>query len=339
MTAPSTGVVPVGERRWSGTVQLRGLLTSQVGVLLAVVAVIAVVAELDNPVFLTADNVVALLRAGVTTFVIGCAATVVFTSAGLDLSVGAVFTAGGVVAALLMHAGVPWPLAVLIAVASGAVLGAVNAGLVILAKVPPIIATLSTLYAISGLALVLTGGNPITPLPDGFDAIGQANLGQLPWLIVYAALIGVVFHVVLARTRFGYDVQALGGNERGALANGVPVRAAKSVVYIISGAVAALAGILYASRTGAADPQSGGTGITLEVIAAVLIGGTSLFGGIGTISGTALGAVLFAEIDNALTVVGVDPLYQNIIIGAILAAAVAADSFRRSRAFRISSRA
>lgn len=320
----------------STTAVVRQVVSGQVAALVAAVVVIAVVAQSRNDVFLTQDNLIALLRAGVTTFIIGCAVTLVFTSGGLDLSVGAVFTLGAVVAAELMTSGLPWAFAVVVGVAAGGLLGLVNAGLIIWARVPPIIATLSALYAVSGLALVVTGGNFVAPLPDGFNAVGQSSIGSVPWLIVYAVAIGLAFHVLLGRTRFGYDVKAMGGNERAALANGVRVTRLKIEVYALSGAVAALAGILYASRTGTADPQAGGTDITLQVIAAVLIGGTSLFGGIGSISGTALGALLFAEIQNALTVIGVNPLYQNIVIGVILAAAVATDSWRRSRAFHVS---
>jgi ribose transport system permease protein len=314
---------------------LRPLVSGQVAALVLAVVVIALVAQSRNSVFLSQENVVALLRAGVTTFMVGCAVTLVFTSGGLDLSVGAVFTLGAVVAGELMTRGLPWLLAMVVGISAGALLGLVNSGLIIWARVPPIIATLSALYAVSGLALVVTGGNFVAPLPDGFDALGQATIGSVPWLIVYAVVVGIVFHVLLGRTRFGYDVKAMGGNERAALANGVRVTRLKIQVYAISGAVAALAGILYAARTGTADPQAGGTDITLQVIAAVLIGGTSLFGGIGSIPGTALGALLFAEIQNALTVIGVNPLYQNIVIGVILAAAVATDSWRRSHAFRL----
>ncbi len=308
----------------------------QLAALVMVVVIIALVTQAKNRVFLTEANLIDVLRAGVTTFIVGCGATLVFTGGGLDLSVGAVFTVGAVVAGEGMRHGVPWPVAIIFGLAAGAALGLVNAGLILFARVPPIISTLSTLYAVSGLALVITAGNPITPLPSGFGAIGQDSLGAIPWLVIYAVLVGAVCHVFLAKTGFGYDVQAMGGNESAALTNGVRVRRVKMLIYAISGGIAALAGILYAARTGTADPQAGGTDITLEAIAAVLVGGTSLFGGIGTIPGTALGTILFAEISNALTVAAVNPLYQSIIIGAILAAAVALDSWRRSQAFKVS---
>ena len=309
----------------------------QLAVLVLVLILIAAFAQSRSSVFLHWSNIVDILRASVTTFVIGAAATIVFVGGGLDLSVGAVFSFGAVVAGELMVHGWSWPLAVVTGLAGGAAVGLVNSGLVLLARVPPIIATLSTLYAVGGIALVLTNGTPLAPLPADFNALGQNSAGGLPLLIIYALAIGVLFHVLLRFTRFGYDVQALGGNARAALANGVRVNRVTTMVYVVSGVMAALAGILYTARTGTADPQAGGADVTLAVIAATLIGGTSLFGGVGTILGTAFGAVLFAEITDALTVANINPLYQDIILGGILAAAVAADSWRRARAFKTGS--
>jgi len=322
-----------GLGRW-----VRAAISHQATALIIVVVVVGVVAQSQNDVFLTGPNIVSLFRAGVTTFVVGAALTLVFTGGGIDMSVGAVFTLGSVTAAGAMASGVPWFLAIFLGMAAGAALGAVNAVLVIWVHIPPIIATLSTLYGVTGLVLVVTGGSPITPLPATFDLLGQSSLLTIPLLVIYAVIIGVVFWVVLARTKFGYSVKSMGGNERAALSNGVPVVRLKMAIYAISGLVAALAGIIYTARTGTADPQVGGTDITFAAIAAVLVGGTSLFGGIGTIAGTALGAILFAEVQNALTVANVNPLYQNIVIGVILAAAVAIDAWRRNRAFRVSGR-
>lgn len=332
---------PPGEPTQSGPLRSRvlsHLLSTQATVLAAVIVVIAVVAQSQDSVFLTQSNVIDLIRAAVTTFIVGAGVTMVFTGGGIDLSVGAVFTLGAIVAAECMTHGMPWPLAVLIALAGGAAVGVLNVVLIVVAGIPPIIATLSTLYAVTGLSLVVTDGNPIAPLPGTFNAVGQDGIGSLPLLVVYALVVGIAFHIVLARTRFGYDVKAVGGNERSALANGVPITRVKFYVYALCALAAALAGILYSARTGTADPQAGGTDITLDAVSAALVGGTSLFGGIGTIGGTALGAILFAEIQNALTVTSVNPLYQQIVVGVILAAAVATDSWRRGHAFKVSGR-
>jgi ribose transport system permease protein len=322
----------VGPRWWT---VLRRVAVGPSAPLLAVIVVLAIITSLDSSVFLTQPNIVTMLRAAVTTFIVGCAATMIFTSGGIDLSVGAYFNIGGVATGGLLVAGVPWPFAVVGGLATGAALGLVNAALVVIAKVPPIIATLATFYAVGGLAVIVTDGNPISPLPASFDALGQGELIGIPLLIVYALVVGVIAYLVLEKSVFGYDVKAVGGNERAALSNGVRVKRVKAIVYAISGLAAAFAGILYAARTATADPQAGGTDLTFGVITAVLIGGTSLFGGIGSIVGTALGAVLFAEIQNALTIANVDPLYSNVVVGVILAAAVALDGWRRARAFTV----
>jgi ribose transport system permease protein len=331
-SGPASGLIALASPLIS---RLRRLASGQTLPLAAVILVIAVVSQIDNSTFLSGGNVIALLRSAVTTFIIAAGATVLLTAGGLDLSVGGVFNLAAIVGAELMIHGMFWPLAFAVGLLSGVAVGLLNAGLVIYLRVPPIISTLSTFYAVSGLAVIITGGNVLAPLPNGFNAIGQNDLGPIPLLIVYAAVIGVAAHVLLSKSRFGYDVQAVGGNERAARANGISIQRIKLWVYALSGAAAALAGLLYAARTGAGDPQAGGTDITFQVIAAVLIGGTSLFGGVGRVLGTALGAILFAEIDNSLVIIGINPLYQDVIVGVILAVAVALDSWRRRRVFEI----
>ena len=140
---------------------------------------------------------------------------------------------------------------------------------------------------------------------------------------------------MLEHSRFGYNVRALGGNRLAAIENGIPGRRLDTWLYIGSGTLAALAGIVYTARTGSGQVEAGGAPVTLTAASAVLVGGTSLFGGLGTVTGTALGVLLFAEVDNALAVDGINALYSNMIIGAVLILPVAADSLRRGRMFVI----
>lgn len=158
---------------------------------------------------------------------------------------------------------------------------------------------------------------------------------SVPNVIIIGALVGIVYHTVLERTRFGYNVRALGGGRLAATENGINTRRLEMWLYVGGGALAAFAGIVYSARTGSGQVSAGGASITLTAISAVLIGGTSLFGGLGTITGTALGALLFAEIDNALAVANIDALYSNMIIGGILVLAVAIDSLLRKRMFTV----
>jgi ribose transport system permease protein len=284
----------------------RRLLARQELTLVAVLILVGVLATLRNSAFGASDNLLEVIRAAVVTFIVACPLTLVTIGGGFDFSVGSVFTLGGVSAAYFMTHGILWPLAVLLAIAVGAAVGAVNAVAIDRLRVPPIITTLGT-----------------------GSALGVPNV------IIAGVLVGSAYHLVLERTRFGYNVRSIGGNRLAATENGIAVRRVDTWLYVGAGSLAALAGIVYAARTGSGQVSAGGASVTLTAISAVLIGGTSLFGGLGTITGTALGAILFAEIDNALAVAGIDALYSNMIIGGILVLAVAADSLRRGRMFSL----
>jgi ribose transport system permease protein len=312
---------------------LTRVLSGQQAVLVIVIIAIGAVAEARNSVFFTSGNVIQVFRATVVYFVAACPATLVLIGGGLDLSIGAVLVAGGVTAGWFMHLGVPWPLAVLLGVALGGAIGGLSAFLIIRVHVTPFVTTLGLFFAVGGIVNVLTGGFPLANFPQGFNTFGQGAIFGLPYLVVYAVIVGVVFHVLLEKMRFGYDTRALGGNRAAALGNGVFVDRVTSTLYVLGGAGAALAGVLLAARLSVADPGVGGSGFTFQVLSAVIIGGTSLFGGIGTIIGTALGTLLFAVINNGLIIIGVDPLWQDVVTGVILITAVALDQARRRRQF------
>jgi ribose transport system permease protein len=286
------------------TLLRRGLARQELTLVL-VLLVVGVAATLRNSAFGTSDNLVEVIRAAVVTFIVACPLTLVTIGGGFDFSVGSVFTLGGVTGAYLMTHGVIWPLAVVVGLVAG------------------------------GVVILFTGGIDISPLPTQFDSLGTGSVLGVPNVISVGVAVGIVYHVVLEKTRFGYNVRALGGNRLAATENGIAVHRLDVMLYVGAGALAAFAGIVYTARTGSGQVSAGGSSVTLTAISAVLIGGTSLFGGLGTITGTALGAVLFAEIDNALAVSGIDALYSNMIIGAILVLAVAADSLRRGRMFSI----
>ena len=301
--------------------------------LLAVIAVLSAVFQSVNPVFLSPANVIEMLRAGALYFVVACPSTLVLVAGGLDFSVGALFAVGGIVAGAAMMGGVPWPLAMLLGVGAGGLLGLVNGAITVYLRVPPLIATLGTFFAATGFMNVYTGGSNLFGFPPDFNNIGQGDFLGIPFLVYYSAVTGVIFYVLLEKTRLGYNSRCLGGNRSAASANGIRVNALDLTLYAISGAVTALAGIFFMARTSTASPGAGGSTLTFQVITAIIIGGTSLFGGIGTITGTLLGTLLFAVINNGLAVVNVNALYQNIFIGVILVGAVAIDQASRRRQF------
>jgi ribose transport system permease protein len=171
--------------------------------------------------------------------------------------------------------------------------------------------------------------------PTQFDSLGTGSVLGVPDVVLVGVIVGIVYHLVLDHSRFGYNVRTLGGNRLAAIENGISARRLDAWLYIGSGTLATLAGIVYTARTGSGQVDAGGAPVTLTAISAVLIGGTSLSGGLGTITGTALGVLLFAEVDNALAVDNINALYSNMIIGGVLVLAVAADSMRRGRMFAI----
>ncbi len=314
--------------------RIANLVRRQEFTLVLVVLAIGVGATVLNPVFISPNNLIELARATVIYFIMACGATLITIGGGLDFSVGSVFTLGGIATAWAMSIGVPWPLAILIGLAAGALCGLGNAIIIEKLGVPPIITTLGTFYIISGLIVVFSGGNDIVGLSPTFELLGQGSLYGIPLVVLYAVVVGVVFWILLEKTRYGYNVRAIGGNRAAAVANGISATSINRWLYATGGLVAALAGIIYTARTGSGQVSAGGASVTLVVTSAVLIGGTSLFGGLGTITGTAIGALLFAEIDNGLALSNIPPLYLNIVVGSILILAVAADYVRRKRLYR-----
>jgi ribose transport system permease protein len=314
--------------------RLSSILARQETTLLMVVVLIGALAASQSELFLSNANLTEVFRSSVIYFVMACGAALLIIGGGLDFSAGAVFTFGALITSKLLFGGTAWPIAVLAGLAAACGIGVVNHLIITHWHVPPIIATLGTFFMLSGIDALITGGNDVLPLPLDFQAIGQGAIAGVPNVVWIAIVVGVGFWFLLERTRFGVNVRALGGNRQAAVGNGLRVRRLDLALYVIAGATAALAGIIYSARIGAGQVTAGGTSTTLIVITAVLIGGVSLMGGMGTIQGVAIGAVLLSLIDNALVLSQIPPQYNSIVIGAILVCAVAVDHVRRERIFR-----
>ncbi|MFG1605398.1 ABC transporter permease [Actinoplanes sp. NPDC049265] len=313
---------------------LTKILVRQETTLIAVIIVIGVFASTRSDLFLSTSNLTEIVRSSVIYFVMACGAALLIIGGGLDFSAGAVFTLGALSTGKLLVGGTPWPLAVLAGLGICCVLGVLNFAVITYLHVPPIIATIGSFYMLTGLDNLVTGGNDVLPLPDAFQRIAQGDIGGIYNDVLIAVAVGLAFWFLLERTRFGVNVRALGGNRKAAVGNGLRVVRLDLALYVIAAGTAALAGIVYASRVGAAQVTAGGTSITLNAITAVLIGGVSLLGGLGNIQGIAVGAVLLSLIDNALVLTGIPPQYNSIVIGAILVGAVAVDYLRRARIYR-----
>lgn len=314
-----------------------GTIVQRYGIFLALVLLCAALAII-NENFLSTRNILNVLRQTSINGILAIGMTFVILTRGIDLSVGSVAALAGVVAASLattsagMIPGGPYPvaLALLAGLAAGVACGAVSGGIVARFGVPAFVVTLGMLSAARGLTLIYAGGRPIPNLTDEFRWIGTGSVLGIPVPIFLLLGTFAVAHFVLTQTRFGRHVYAVGGNPHAAKVSGLPVRRLRFSVYVIAGALAALAGMLLAARTGSALPQAG-IAYELDAIAAVVIGGTSLAGGVGRVTGTLIGALLIGVMNNGLDLMGVESYYQQVIKGVLIVAAVMLDQSKNKQ--------
>jgi putative xylitol transport system permease protein len=304
----------------------------QYGIVLAFF-VLCLALTFASPYFLTWNNWLNILRQTSVNGVLAIGMTCVILTGGIDLSVGSVLAFASMVAGGLVTGPDPANPFVAIAagIAAGAVLGAINGVIISRLYVPPFVATLGMLSIARGLTFIYNDGMPFPALSDAFRTIGMGFVGPIPVPVVVFALIAGIFWFVLKFTTFGRYIYAVGGNEKAAKTSGINTRGIIFAVYAIAGALAGLAGMILTARTSSALPQAG-VSYELDAIAAVVIGGTSLQGGIGSISGTVFGALIIGVINNGLDLLGVSSYYQQVVKGVIIVAAVLLDSLRRRRA-------
>ncbi|MBC6457380.1 ABC transporter permease [Actinomadura sp. HBU206391] len=299
-----------------------------------VLLVLAFGLSLTTDTFLTGTNLDNLGRQVSIYAILGAAQLIVIITAGIDLSVGSVVGIAGVVAAKAVFettGGLPILWGVLLALAVGALAGLINGVLVAVVRLPPFIVTLGMMGIARGVTLLITDGRTVQPLPDGFSELaGGSMLGiaNLTWVML-AVTVAVAFF--LRRTVWGRYLYAVGSNAESARLTGVPVRAVQISAYTLSGLLAALAGLLLASRLGNGVPTAG-TGYELQAIAACVIGGASLFGARGTALGALVGALIVGTLDNGGTLLGIDPFWLQILTGALILVAVATEHLQNLRA-------
>ena len=289
---------------------------------LLVLAALCVIMAVLSPYFLSISNTLNILLATSVIGVLAIGATFVISSAGIDLSAGSVLALSGVVGCLLVESlPLPWPVCLLGCIGAGAAAGGVNGFLITRGAIPPFIVTLGMLGVARGLALVLTNGLPIYGLPDPIVYIGQGRPFGVPAPVIVLLLTAVVAHIILSHTRFGLYALVIGDNEGAARAMGIRVERHKVWLYMLSGGLAGLAGLLFAARVNAGDPTAG-LNYELTAVTATIIGGTNLFGGRGSVIGTIIGALIMGVLQNGLNLLAVPSFYQQMAIGAVLVLAV-----------------
>lgn len=302
----------------------------QYGVVIAFLAMCLIFALLE-PRFLAPRNLLNIAIQSATNAVIALGMTLIIASAGIDLSVGSLVAFTGVVTAdLMQNQGIPFAPAIVLGVGLGAGCGLITGLIVTKMHIPPFIATLGGLSLYRGLALLYTDGRPVIGVPDGFRSFGSGEIMGLPspWIIV--VVVALITYFIVHRTTLGEAILAIGGNEEAARLSGINVGLVKTMVYIIGGAFTALGGMILTARLGSAEPIAGAS-FELNAIAAVVIGGTSLFGGNAKILGTLIGALIMGGLRNGLTVLNVPTFSQQVAVGIVVILAVFVDQLSRRR--------
>ncbi len=278
-----------------------------------------------SPHFLSVSNLLNVMEQTSINAVIAVGMTFVILSGGIDLSVGSVLALAGVVLASALRAGAVVPVAIGAGLGAGALCGLVNGALITKGGLPAFIATLGMMSIARGGALVFTEGRPVSGFEAGFRGIATGRLLGIPSPVLITAVIYVVGHFLLTRTRFGRYVYAIGGNEEATRLSGISAGFHKTMVYVLSGVASGLAAVLLTARLNSAQPIAG-FNYELDAIAATVIGGTSLSGGVGTLHGTLVGALIMGVLRNGLNLLGTSSFFQQIVIGVVIITAVLVDS-------------
>ncbi len=307
---------------------LRFLAIREIGALIPLV-VIFVLSTISNRAFATLPNLLDMLRATSYIFIVGVGMTFILCGRGLDLSVGSqVGMTGVVLGALMIWWQVPTWAAIPIALLAGAFAGAVNGFFISVLKIPPFIATLGTFYSYRGILNGVTKGTPISPMPADFKFLGQGSflgISLVSWFIV---LLFVVATFVLRKTKYGRYVLAMGGNPQSTRLAGINTNKLNFALYVVMGILCAIAGIFFASRFTSAQATTG-IGMEMQVIAACIIGGVSLFGGVGSILGTLVGSLFLVVLNNGMIMAHISGYWQQAVVGLIIIIAVAIDLARK----------
>lgn len=308
----------------------------QAGPVLILVVICAVFTLLSN-VFLTEDNIKNVLIQASPIALLAIGQLVVIVSRGIDLSVGSTIALVSVVGVQLATSGSSALVVILVMIAVGAAVGAINGGAISFVGIAnPFIVTLGMLSVVSGVALIISDGQTKTGMPEVLQSLGKGEFAGVPYAVWLFAVVALVVGTALSATKYGRWVYAIGGNPDSAQRVGIPVKKVVFAVYVVSGLCAGIAGIVVAGRANAGFPTAG-QGAELEAISAVVIGGASFFGGRGNVINALVGALMLAVIHNGLNLVGISPDWQIVAIGLILILAVGSDYLRANLETRLRS--
>jgi ribose transport system permease protein len=301
------------------------------GGILVILIVLCAIVSFINPVFISGANILNILRTTSYVVIIACLTTVVMVSGGLDLSVGSQMGLAGILVSTFMVQGIPILPAIIFTFAINSLIGFLNGLVIVKRKIPPMIATMGTLYIARGFCNVITKGVPVYPLPERFAILGNGSFLYVAYSVYIAIGVVLLFNYVLRNTTYGRSIYAIGGNVDAARLSGILVDKIKISAYILSSLSASLVGIIMTSRMESGQVSTG-TGREMTIIAAVVIGGTSTMGGSGTILGTVIGSLLMSVVENSMVLMRVSVYWQSVVIGIIMILAVMFDMIRKEKA-------
>ena len=305
-------------------------IKENLGILIGFV-LLCVILTLISPVFLSQKNLLNVLRQTSTNLYLACGMTIIIILGGIDLSVGSVIALSGVVTGgLIAFNNFPVPAAILMGLLAGLLVGATNGFIVAKTTIPPFIVTLATMNIARGAAYLYTGGQPIRVMSDNFNFIGAGYVGKIPTPIIYLVVILVISVLIMNKSKLGRHIYAVGGNSQAAKFSGIKINRVLFFAYTFSGLLAAVAGIVLASRMFSGQPTAG-DGAEMDAIAAVVLGGTSMSGGIGKIGGTVIGGLVIGVLNNGLNLMNVNSFWQYIVKGVVILIAVYVDYLKKQK--------
>lgn len=284
----------------------------------------------DKHVFLTARNLLNVMRQVSTNTFVACGMTLILIAGGIDLSIGAVMAMTGMVSAYMSMSGIPFWICAIAGIGVGIVAGAVNGLIVSKTNLQPFIVTYSTQIIMRGMVYVITAAGTYRITSQSFLDFGGASLGKIPWPVIYMIIVVAVMAMLLNRTKFGRHIFAIGGNTKAAQFAGINIAKVKVLIYTLSGALAAFAGLVLTSRNSSMQPGLA-EGAEMDAIAAVVLGGTSMAGGQGAIGGTVIGAFIIGFINNGLNLLGMNSFWQYIVKGIVILIAVYLDFIKNKK--------
>ncbi|MCM3698829.1 ABC transporter permease [Paenibacillus macerans] len=305
---------------------LTAMLKGNIGIIF-VLLILCVVLSIVSPVFLTTENLITVLRQVSNNVFLALGMTLVMILGGIDLSVGAIVAVSGTLTVgFMVNNGIPMPVAILLGVVIGTLLGFFNGVIITQFKLPAFIVTLATMNIAQGIAYIYSGGRSARITNDAYTQLGTGKLfGFLPLPVLYMVILIIIFIVLLNKTKFGTNIFAIGGNREAARLSGVRIKKVEIAVYTLAGLLSALAGIVLSARMYSGQP-SVGQGYEMDAIAACVLGGVSMAGGRGRISGTIFGVMIIGVVSNGLNLMGVSSFWQLLVKGLIILIAVLIDA-------------